>query len=111
MELRTGSCCCPYSPECVEEEFSEVRCSKLPGAGPVLMVGTGPMLTLSRSHRSSSHHSRRGFVASGCDSQHRNYPRIPVPSDRGRPNFALTEFYEVRFLGCPSIALTDQQRG
>ena len=54
------------------------------------------MLTLSRSHRPSSHHSRRGFVASGCDSQHRNYLRIPILLDRGRPNFALTEFSEVR---------------
>src|SRR5215217_2712915 len=68
--------CGLYSPKCVEEEFSEVRRSKLSRSGGGLGGWTGAKRTPSRSKRPGKLHPLPGFVASAHKSQQPDFPRI-----------------------------------
>jgi hypothetical protein len=66
----------PYSPECVEEAFSEVRRSKLSRSGGGLGAWTGAKRNPSRSKRPGWLHTLPGFVPSCGKSQQPKFPRI-----------------------------------
>src|SRR5215208_3858519 len=91
-----GSFSCPYSPKCLEVEFSEVRGSKQP------LKRSGKLSTTRWWHPFSVETLRLG--SSSCTIVYQGVATCNSATTREilahrtgtQPNFAFTEFYEVR---------------